>query len=505
MRRLWASIVLVAMMMASLSLMPPVSASHVTNTSTDSRYDGLDIWMSVYKPASASATNKVPMIIHSHGWSGSRTSSEGAFTAWLTAGFGMLSFDQRGHGQTGGIAHVENPDIEGQDVISVIDYIATLDWVKKDLDANGDEITNDPVLGAIGGSYGGGYQMIGALTEVRDFGRTRFNALAPEITWNDLPRSLAPSDVPRTLWDTLLYAVGIPRLPDYVHQSFAVGTATGTFPNGEIPGVYNLKDRFHRNSPAWFAENGLLLDIPVLFGQGTSDNLFPLNEAYHNFEEVLTDGARAKSIVIGYNGGHVLPAVVPPDFATISGDGCSGEAGFGSLSRSFFATVFARGDPSTLQAKPYNITSSSGGCIRVDSLDTYTSVSVPGGTVATPTAAGAPLNFELASGPLTIVGIPRLRGTFTSLGADARAFFALAVGETPATAQIIQGNVMPLRQRFPALGELLDLELAGVAVEVPAGQKLYLTVSAISDMFTGTSRTPGVFVIENAVADLPIH
>ena len=129
------------------------------------------------------------MILHSHGWAGSRSTS--GMAAWTDAGFGVLSFDQRGHGETGGEANVEDPDLEGQDVSSVIDDVATLDWVL--LDGPG-----DPVLGAIGGSYGGGYQTIGALTEVRDTGSTRFNALAPEITWNDLPRCLAPNGVPRT-------------------------------------------------------------------------------------------------------------------------------------------------------------------------------------------------------------------------------------------------------------------------------------------------------------------
>ena len=58
-------------------------------------------------------------------------------------------------------------------------------------------IADDPVLGAIGGSYGGGYQTITALTELSETGRTRFDALAPEITWYDLPEALAPQGVVR--------------------------------------------------------------------------------------------------------------------------------------------------------------------------------------------------------------------------------------------------------------------------------------------------------------------
>ena len=68
----------------------------------------------------------------------------------------------------------------------------------------------DPVLGAIGGSYGGGYQLVGALSEVRDRGATRFDALVPEITWFSLTESLFPQGVPRTEWAAALTAAALP-------------------------------------------------------------------------------------------------------------------------------------------------------------------------------------------------------------------------------------------------------------------------------------------------------
>ena len=72
-----------------------------------------------------------------------------------------------------------------------------------DLDAKF-HLMGDPVLGAIGGSYGGGYQFVGALSEVRDRGATRFDALVPEITWFSLTESLFPQGVPRTEWAAAL-------------------------------------------------------------------------------------------------------------------------------------------------------------------------------------------------------------------------------------------------------------------------------------------------------------
>jgi pimeloyl-ACP methyl ester carboxylesterase len=489
---------------------PPARASHVEHVAVPSPADGLPIWMSVYKPDGAGPDRQVPMIVHSHGWGGSRTSSEDAFGDWLEAGFGVVSFDQRGFGETGGTTYAMDPDLEGQDVKGVIDHVASLDWVRKDRDASGQEIIGDPVIGAIGGSYGGGYQLVGALTEVRDTGRTRFNALAPEITWNNIARGLAPSDVPRTLWTTLLTAISAGSLPPHIRDGVLVAAATGTMPNGEIPGIYNLKDMFYRHSPAWFADNGYDLDIPVLFGQGTSDNLLPLNEAYHNYESVLTDAARARSIVVGYNGGHALPSVVPPgvtsgDAVALGGvgdDACSG--GFEQLSRAFFQKVFGGEDPSVLLPANYNVTSATGECIHVDRLDDYTTKRVGSGVVATPSTVGAPLAFPIVEGPVTVAGIPILKGSLTAVGAETRAFFALSVGETPATARILQNNVMPLRQRLPAIRQPVELELAGVAAVVPAGQTLYLTVSAVSDMFAGNNRYPGAMLLEDAVVDVPL-
>ena len=166
------------------------------------------ICYSLFKPAGASSAH-VPLIFHSHGWGGSRTKDPAAFKSWLDAGYGVLSFDQRSFGESTGVAHVMNPDLEGRDVVRLVDFVAWLDWVTK-------QRPGDPLIGAIGGSYGGGYQFAGAFTELRDRGRTRFDALAPEITWWDLKQSLAPDEAARTMWLAILYAGGGTHLPPAV-------------------------------------------------------------------------------------------------------------------------------------------------------------------------------------------------------------------------------------------------------------------------------------------------
>src|SRR6187549_3022175 len=88
----------------------------------------------------------------------------------------------------------------------------------------------------------------------------------------------------------------------------------GTLPvaaasTGNVP--THLHDLLDRNGPEWHLRQGRRLDVPVLFGQGATDNLFPLDQGLKNFGRVLTDEARSRSIFVGYNGGHTLPAVLP--------------------------------------------------------------------------------------------------------------------------------------------------------------------------------------------------
>lgn len=484
---------------------PTVSDGTVTS------FDGTTIAYTVFEPSGASSSNQVPMILDSHGWGGSRrTTIDSTVKAFTDAGYGVLSFDQRGFGQSGGEANVQDPDFEVKDVEAVIDRIATFDWVQ--LDGPG-----DPVLGAIGGSYGGGYQTMTALAEQQATGHTRFNALAPQITWFDLNNSLAPDDVPRTEWLSVLFASGAQAVPPYIQQGFVEGVATGSYPT-------DIKSAFASHSPRYFTDKGTRLDIPVLFRQGISDNLFNLNQGLANFASMLTPKAQAKSRLIGFNGGHALPSVVPlgnrqnsiardrngafdpsnPTAAFAEGpDACSGDGGFIADEVQFFDAVLKGKGRIPLQ-HPYNLTTDDGAaCLRFDRLPRPTKVDVP--LTVTTAGAGAPQYIALQQGPLTLAGVPELHASLTALGVDARAFVGLAVGRLPADASLVANNVLPLRAAQPVVGKHIDANLPGVAVDVKAGQTLYLVVTPNVDQFAlHGSRTPGAMVLQDAAVDLPV-
>ena len=505
------ALLLVAALVAAAGLSPATAAGATKTDLSIKGAQGTPIWLSVYRPAEASTRNPVPVILHSHGWGGSRESGDGAFATELSRGYAVVSFDQRGFGDSGGKANVQDPELEGRDVKAIIDYVASLPWVAKDRDSRGRIIANDPVLFAMGGSYGGGYQTIGALTELRDQGRTRFNALAPEITWFNLSESLAPSGVARTAWNALLYAAGAADIVEYVHPAFAWGTSTGQWPDGTNPAVHNLDKEFFSHSPAAFVRRGVRLNIPVLINQGASDNLFNLNQGIDNFQRTLTRGARSRSVFVGFNGGHALPNVAPAGYAAGS-DACSGKAGFSALRLRFFDAVRRGANPRALAGTAYNLTSADGEtCIRTNTVTDYRrfpaghDVEVTTGT-ATTTGAGAPQHLEVASGPLTVAGIPKLRSVVSTLGADQRVFFALSVGTSAADARVVQNNMMPLRELLPIVQTPRLIDLPGVAVDVKKGEKLFLTVSPVSDMSFGhgSVRTPGVVTLENLRLDLPV-
>lgn len=458
------------------------------------------ICYTLFKPAKASPRRRVPMVLHSHGWGGSRSTEAAQFKDFLDAGYGVLSFDQRGWGESGGKAHVERPGYEGKDVRNLVKLISRLEWVKQD--AKG-----DPRLGAIGGSYGGGYQFVGAFEALRVKGKPIFDALAPEITWHDLSQSLAPSGVVRTEWALALSAAAVPSdaLQPKIYQALVEGAATGNWPDGSLPGGQNLVRYFRKNGPKWHGDNGRRLNIPVLLGQGTTDSLFPLEQGLANWRRAITTKARKQSIFVGYNGGHVLPAVLPRG-VSVSSDPCSKKLGggdFEQLTVRFFNRAL-KGRKSRLKGYgKVHLATPDNTCTSVKSFTPTRRYAV--GRVATSAAAGAPIPYKVADGPISIAGSSFLTGNVTALGVNNRAFYGLAVGTSPADARLVQNNVLPINEVRPVVGAARRIVLPSVAVDVPAGQSLYLIASPVSDTFAGMgSRTPGAVVIDNTVVHLPV-
>ena len=127
---------------------------------------------------------------------------------------------------------------------------------------------------------------------------------------------------------------------------------------------------FKKNGPKWQVSQGRRLDIPVLFGQGITDNLFNLNQGLANWDHALTAGARSRSIFVGYNGGHTLPSAVPAGYG-VAGDPCSkalAGGDFATLAKRFFDERL-KGERTGLTGYGrYHLATADGACLTRTSL-----------------------------------------------------------------------------------------------------------------------------------------
>ena len=165
-------------------------------------------------------------------------------------------------------------------------------------------------------------------------------------------------------------AAGLPTqaLSPAVYQALVQGAATGFWPDGSlpVPGTPNMEEFFERNGPRYHVSQGRRLDIPVLFGQGTTDSLFNLQQGLDNWRTAITRKARRHSIFVGYNGGHVLPAVYPTG-VTVTSDPCSKQLAGGDFSDAR-AAVHGR-EPQAPRHRPPGLRPAPPGHARLDLYD----------------------------------------------------------------------------------------------------------------------------------------
>lgn len=119
-------------------------------------YDGLEIPSILYKPKTASSTNKVPALVWVHGGPGgqSRVGYSAAIQHLVNNGYAILAANNRGssgYGKT--FFHADDlrhGEADLDDIVEAKTYLQSLDWVNPDK------------VGIIGGSYGG-YMTMAAL------------------------------------------------------------------------------------------------------------------------------------------------------------------------------------------------------------------------------------------------------------------------------------------------------------------------------------------------------
>lgn len=479
----------------------PDLQTHQAHNVTISGQGGAAIATTVFKPAGASPEDPVPMVLHSHGWAGNRTwAPTGVIGDLLDEGYGVVSIDMRGHGASAGQARVHSMDHEIVDVQRVIDHVSTLAWVQQ-------EPPGDPVLGAMGGSYGGAYQLLTAAVDAR------LDALAPEITWHDLPQALVPNGAVKSGWIHALYAAGKAqaRLHEDIDEAWSQAVATNTVPE-------EILARFERSSPASYPA---AIDVPTLLIQGVPDTLFNLNHAVANLEQIRATGADAR--LVTHLSGHLLNPGVLAENESLQelpfpqpGDRGSPCGDVDEVRLAWF-DEHLKGDTGAAEAIANVSMALDDGetCLGFEAwppVASPTSVSVTGPVVLPQGPAGGPVDlalFEDHEDALSLVGIPQANLTVTAGAANTIYLSLVKTGPSSAGAGedrvVIDSQVVPIRFQGPTEGEELSLDLGGVASEIPPGDGLYLRLSNWNEQYaTNAERVPGAVTITGIEVHLPI-
>ena len=372
---------------------------------TMASHDGTTIAFQLFVPAMVSANlagdrslideeGAAPLLIHSHGYGGNKAEDffpagtqldrQVALDAW-TNGYWVISYTQRGFGGTdgaetpsGGAIELMSPAFEGLDFVRLVDW--AICHLRKDFDPlaedvgtpmdpeagctggnvalsqllsdDGDAITglsDDPAIGAIGYSYGGGFQYNAQSIDAR------LDAIMPLGTWHDLRFSLHPNDTPKIAWITLLTTFSeqggnsTPRPPLIINANVEANgsnTSDGTFskprqvsvgnmnllaPNGGVAYCDDRRTLYAADSgdadgdptdypetlPANAANVAGVVDrrarADAFLIQGYGDTLFNFNEGWDN-TRCFKDAGNEVATIFQISG-HPLPGVGPPHYA----------------------------------------------------------------------------------------------------------------------------------------------------------------------------------------------
>ena len=257
--------------------------------------DGARLDTTFYRPDDGAQAHPVVLLAHGFGGSKDRMSDEAQFLA--QQGYTVLTWSARGFGESTGQIGLNAPDAEVADVTTLIDWVATQPGVV--LDGPG-----DPRIGITGPSYGGAIALLGAAYD------PRVDAIAPRITYWDLPDALLPNGVFKQLWTSIFVNTGggcakfTPETCDVYNRIAVSGVADDA-----------ARDFLAARSPSAVASR---IDVPTLLIQGQSDSLFTLEQSDAAAAAIAANGAPVQVDWIsgGHDGGDLEDARIRERTAT---------------------------------------------------------------------------------------------------------------------------------------------------------------------------------------------
>ena len=240
-----------------------------------------------------------PAVILAHGFGGSKESVTDQALDLAGAGFVVAAYTARGFGDSTGTISMNAPQFEIADASRVIDYLSGLDTVQTDT-------AGDPVVGVAGGSYGGALALMAAGLD------DRVDAIAADITWNDLESSLfgqsaIDADVPgvyKQLWTSFFFSAGLDTPPGQADLCGRFSPEwcdayTYVATNGTL--TEEMRALMRQSSPASITDR---ITVPTLLGGGQADSLFPLAQLNANAEQIRAANPETPVKVVWHAQGH---------------------------------------------------------------------------------------------------------------------------------------------------------------------------------------------------------
>jgi len=416
-------------------------------------------------------------------------------------GYNVVTWDPRGEFASGGVLQLDNPFFEGRDASAIVSWVAENPLA--DLDVAG-----DPKVGMVGGSYGGGIQMVTASTD------PRIDAIVPAGNWYSLIDALYPSEAFKTAWSALL-------LLDLVQAGARINTQIY---EGVLTGA--LFGFLTQTAQAVLASSGptsLLnqLKAPTLLLQGTVDALFPLNQSVFNAETIFANPWDTEVKLAWFCGGH--------GFCSTGANPLQADLLFADTFAWLNQYVKDEGTPAdaipvfqwwdqkavryTSDLLPFEpgfnqpiryVATDTGGTLGILPIlggsGPNSAFSFPFSLIF-PTPAGNAINVALT--PDTgdqIVGAAQLSFTYSGLGTS-QAVYAQFVDD--ATGLVVGNNVTAIPVTLDGRERTVSVPLNDIAYTVGAGDSLTLQITSWSSIFANAAI--GLVNISDIEVDLPLR
>jgi ABC-2 type transport system ATP-binding protein len=396
--------------------------------------DGVSIAATLYVPDGTPPAGGWPALVFLHGLSGNRQQMNALVEGYGITGssYAVLSFDARGHGESGGLVGIDGPR-------EVADIRAIHDWLGARPDIS------DTKIGAWGISYGGGGIFNSLVAGVP------WAAVVTVETWTDLYSALMPQGLAKS-GAVVSFAGSIPpnrRDPsfDAVQAAAFAGNAAAVKPWAEA-----------RSSISKLGS----VTTPVFMAQGRRDFAFGIEQATRAYAKLKGP----KALYVGLHG-HA-PSTFP----------ASDTAHLMMKVRAWFDCYLRATGCDGAQAAVYLAAENfTGQTVRRGTLPPVspTFVSFPGVTTFARSGKAVRTSAPLRKA-IEVYGAPTVRTSIAASGGWSRLVAVLTARTAAGKEIVVSAGGVPTKSG----AQNVTIQLANQATFVPRGSRLTLTLASSS-------------------------